>query len=264
MSSVSASAHYLRTSFGLTDDVLNQIHTEVTAVLRTLALERKDVLSIKAAVTFTSTLLDDLLDQINSTFMDLFVYANSPHGSPLTATFDLDQKRNSSTEEVDRGIEEFENHSKLQDSRLSKNRSRLCKVKTPKISFKKQRNGEEPMTVLSEKQTEENPRNSPCGDLTPRNQLDPDFFFIIEVSNKETASSPFCEDTLLFELHVHGFPLDPVRGLFFIQMTMTAIQTILVCYIGHTCWRLRRKTVCTKKRDALTNKRVISSVRLVM
>ncbi|KAL7825126.1 hypothetical protein AOLI_G00323330 [Acnodon oligacanthus] len=63
MSSVSASAHYLRTSFGLTDDVLNQIHTEVTAVLRTLALERKDVLSTKAAVTFTSTLLDDLLDQ---------------------------------------------------------------------------------------------------------------------------------------------------------------------------------------------------------
>ncbi|KAL7825164.1 hypothetical protein AOLI_G00323710 [Acnodon oligacanthus] len=84
MSSVSASAHYLRTSFGLTDDVLNQIRTEVTAVLRTLVLERKDVLSIKAAVTFTSTLLDDLLDQ-------------------------------------------------------------------------KQRNGEEPMTVLSEKQTEENP-----------------------------------------------------------------------------------------------------------
>ncbi|KAL7825178.1 hypothetical protein AOLI_G00323850 [Acnodon oligacanthus] len=63
----------------------------------------------------------------------------------------------------------------------------------------------------------------------------------------ETASSPFCEDTLLFELHVHGFPLDPVRGLFFIQMTMTAIQTILVCYTGHTCWRLRRKTVYTKK-----------------
>ncbi|KAL7825279.1 hypothetical protein AOLI_G00324860 [Acnodon oligacanthus] len=123
MSSVSASAHYLRTSFGLTDDVLNQIRTEVTAVLRTLALERKDVLSTKAAVTFTSTLLDDLLDQ----------------------------------------------------------------------------------------------RNSPCGDLTPRNQLDPDFFFIIEVSNKETASSPFCEYTLLFELHVHGFPLDPVRGLFFMQ-----------------------------------------------
>ncbi|XP_036428637.1 cation channel sperm-associated protein subunit gamma-like [Colossoma macropomum] len=27
-------------------------------------------------------------------------------------------------------------------------------------------------------------RNSPCGDLTPRNLLDPDFFFIIEVSNK--------------------------------------------------------------------------------
>ncbi|KAL7825139.1 hypothetical protein AOLI_G00323460 [Acnodon oligacanthus] len=84
MSAVSASAHYLRTSFGLTDDVLNQIRTEVTAVLRTLALERKDVLSTKAAVTFTSIVLDDLLDQ-------------------------------------------------------------------------KQRNGEEPMTILSEKQTEENP-----------------------------------------------------------------------------------------------------------
>ncbi|KAL6471823.1 hypothetical protein MHYP_G00204730 [Metynnis hypsauchen] len=85
-SSVTASAHYLRTSFGLTDDVFNQIHTEVTAILRTLPLERKDVLSTKATVTFTSTLLDDLLDQINSTFTDLFVYANSPHGSPLTAS----------------------------------------------------------------------------------------------------------------------------------------------------------------------------------
>ncbi|KAL7827687.1 hypothetical protein SRHO_G00334050 [Serrasalmus rhombeus] len=67
-------------------------------------------------------------------------------------------------------------------------------------------------------------RNSPCGDLTPRNLLDPDFFFIIEVSNKETASSPFCEHNLRFELHVHGFPLDPVRGLFFLQMTMTAVH----------------------------------------
>ncbi|KAL7826371.1 hypothetical protein AOLI_G00315800 [Acnodon oligacanthus] len=94
-------------------------------------------------------------------------------------------------------------------------------------------------------------RNSPCGDLTPVNLLDPDFFFIIEVSNRETASSPFCEHTLRFELHAHGFPLDPVRGLFFMQMTMTVIQTILICYIGHTCWRLRQKTVHTKKRDGL-------------
>ncbi|KAL6471832.1 hypothetical protein MHYP_G00204820 [Metynnis hypsauchen] len=86
MSSVTVSAHYLRTSFGLTDDVFNQIHTEVTAILRTLPLERKDVLSTKATVTLSSTLLDDLLDQINSTFTDLFVYANSPHGSPLTAS----------------------------------------------------------------------------------------------------------------------------------------------------------------------------------
>ncbi|KAL7890352.1 hypothetical protein AOLI_G00026100 [Acnodon oligacanthus] len=92
-------------------------------------------------------------------------------------------------------------------------------------------------------------RNSPCGDLTPVNLLDPDFFFVIEVSNKETTSSPFCEHTQWFELHVLGFPLDPVRGLFFMQMTMTVIQTILICDIGHTCWRLRKKTVYTKKRD---------------
>ncbi|KAL7833686.1 hypothetical protein AOLI_G00286460 [Acnodon oligacanthus] len=67
----------------------------------------------------------------------------------------------------------------------------------------------------------------------------------------ETASSPFCEHTLRFELHAHGFPLDPVRGLFFMQMTMTVIQTILIYFIGHTCWRLRQKTVYTKKRDGL-------------
>ncbi|KAL7824859.1 hypothetical protein SRHO_G00343790 [Serrasalmus rhombeus] len=60
-------------------------------------------------------------------------------------------------------------------------------------------------------------RNSPCGDLTPVNHLDPDFYFVVEVSNMETAGSPFCEYTVRFELHVHGFPLDPVRALFFHQ-----------------------------------------------
>ncbi|KAL7874793.1 hypothetical protein SRHO_G00057630 [Serrasalmus rhombeus] len=94
-------------------------------------------------------------------------------------------------------------------------------------------------------------RNSPCGDLTPVNHLDPDFYFVVEVSNMETAGSPFCEYTVRFELHVHGFPLDPVRALFFHQMTMTFVQTILICYIGHTCWRLKRKTVYTKTRDGL-------------
>ncbi|KAL7874794.1 hypothetical protein SRHO_G00057640 [Serrasalmus rhombeus] len=61
-------------------------------------------------------------------------------------------------------------------------------------------------------------RNSPCGDLTPVNHLDPDFYFVVEVSNMETAGSPFCEYTVRFELHVHGFPLDPVRALFFHQI----------------------------------------------
>ncbi|KAL7825026.1 hypothetical protein SRHO_G00342050 [Serrasalmus rhombeus] len=42
-----------------------------------------------------------------------------------------------------------------------------------------------------------------------------------------------------------------VRALFFHQMTMTVVQTILICYIGHTCWRLKRKTVYTKTRDGL-------------
>uniref|UniRef100_A0AAR2LZY2 Ion transport domain-containing protein n=1 Tax=Pygocentrus nattereri TaxID=42514 RepID=A0AAR2LZY2_PYGNA len=93
-------------------------------------------------------------------------------------------------------------------------------------------------------------RNSPCGDLTPVNHLDPEFYFVVEVSNMETAGSPFCEYTVRFELHVHGFPLDPVRALFFHQMTMTFVQTILICYIGH-CWRLKRKTVYTKTRDGL-------------
>ncbi|KAL7848365.1 hypothetical protein AOLI_G00230830 [Acnodon oligacanthus] len=35
------------------------------------------------------------------------------------------------------------------------------------------------------------------------------------------------------------------------QTTMTVIQTILICYIGHTSWRLRQMTVHTKKRDDL-------------
>ncbi|KAL7827681.1 hypothetical protein SRHO_G00333990 [Serrasalmus rhombeus] len=107
-------------------------------------------------------------------------------------------------------------------------------------------------------------RNSPCGDLTPRNLLDPDFFFIIEVSNKETASSPFCEHNLRFELHVHGFPLDPVRGLFFLQMTMTAVHIILICSAGHTCWRLRRKSLHTKKRDGLDEQVLVDNFQLTI
>ncbi|KAL7890340.1 hypothetical protein AOLI_G00025980 [Acnodon oligacanthus] len=74
-------------------------------------------------------------------------------------------------------------------------------------------------------------RNSPCGDLTPVNLLDPDFFFVIEVSNKETTSSPFCEHTQWFELHVLGFPLDPVRGLF----VMPVGSTLRSCFLQLYC-----------------------------
>ncbi|KAL7849575.1 hypothetical protein SRHO_G00211980 [Serrasalmus rhombeus] len=101
MSTVTASAHYLRASFGLTDDVFNLVHAEVTAILRSLPLEKKDVLTTKATATFTATLLDDLLVQINSTFTDLFVYANSPHGSPLTATMARSKISRTTTSKID-------------------------------------------------------------------------------------------------------------------------------------------------------------------
>ncbi|XP_048101972.1 cation channel sperm-associated auxiliary subunit gamma-like isoform X2 [Alosa alosa] len=78
-------------------------------------------------------------------------------------------------------------------------------------------------------------KNSPCGDLSAQGLMAPDFFFIIEVSNKGVDMNTYCDYALRFEIHVHGFPLDPTRALYFMLMTLATIGVILFCYIVFHC-----------------------------
>ncbi|XP_072529543.1 cation channel sperm-associated protein 1-like [Salminus brasiliensis] len=93
-------------------------------------------------------------------------------------------------------------------------------------------------------------RNSPCGDLTPQGLLDPDFFFLIEVSNKGVDRSTSCEHTALFELHVHGLPMMPLRALFYVGMTMITIVSILIFYILYKCCGSRQQNHCTVEHES--------------
>ncbi|KAL7825482.1 hypothetical protein AOLI_G00326890 [Acnodon oligacanthus] len=312
MSSVSASAHYLRTSFGLMDDVLKQIHTEVTAVLRTLALERKDVLSTKAAVTFTSTLLDDLLDQINSTFMDLFVYANSPCGSHLTANTETDavkkpgqmsltrQRKPHCERVLETVLSNFINEDNVSAFHVEASKlisSMMLKLVSEKILKSTEVKVREilVMNLLMMFETVISSHDSADLNNSLRSGSEKFVKSVVQRVREALADSvensfnwsvrrEFLEsvevklDLLLFrnssteevdrgieEFENHSKkqrngeePMTKSAGSGFLlyysglqQMTMTAIQTILVCYIGHTCWRLRRKTVCTKKHDGL-------------
>uniref|UniRef100_A0A8C8MFC5 Cation channel sperm-associated protein subunit gamma n=1 Tax=Oncorhynchus tshawytscha TaxID=74940 RepID=A0A8C8MFC5_ONCTS len=56
---------------------------------------------------------------------------------------------------------------------------------------------------------------SPCGNMAAQSLEAPDYYFVIEVSNKGIDLSTYCDYALRFILHVHGFPLDPSRGLFY-------------------------------------------------
>ncbi|MBN3318432.1 CTSRG protein, partial [Atractosteus spatula] len=57
-------------------------------------------------------------------------------------------------------------------------------------------------------------RNSPCADIPVTGLMAPEFFFLIEVSNRGVDISTYCDYALQFVIHVHGLPLDPYRGLF--------------------------------------------------
>ncbi|XP_062412348.1 cation channel sperm-associated auxiliary subunit gamma-like [Sardina pilchardus] len=85
--------------------------------------------------------------------------------------------------------------------------------------------------------------NSPCGDLSAQGLMAPDFYFIIEVSNKGVDMNTYCDYALRFEIHVHGFPLDPTRALYFMLMTLATIGMILFCYIVFHCCGPGLKTV---------------------
>ncbi|XP_035635846.1 cation channel sperm-associated auxiliary subunit gamma-like isoform X1 [Oncorhynchus keta] len=76
---------------------------------------------------------------------------------------------------------------------------------------------------------------SPCGNMAAQSLEAPDYYFVIEVSNKGIDLSTYCDYALRFILHVHGFPLDPSRGLFYMLMTLATIVGILFCFIVYNC-----------------------------
>ncbi|CAB1316597.1 unnamed protein product [Coregonus sp. 'balchen'] len=83
--------------------------------------------------------------------------------------------------------------------------------------------------------TKEGFGNSPCGNMAAQSLEAPDYYFVVEVSNKGIDLSTYCDYALRFILHVHGFPLDPSRGLFYMLMTLATIVGILVCFIVYNC-----------------------------
>ncbi|XP_063079668.1 cation channel sperm-associated auxiliary subunit gamma-like [Engraulis encrasicolus] len=77
--------------------------------------------------------------------------------------------------------------------------------------------------------------NSPCGDLVAQGLMAPDFYFIIEVSNKFVGFNSYCDYALRFEIHVHGFPLSPSRTLYYFLISLGIINGVLFCYVVFHC-----------------------------
>ena len=81
-------------------------------------------------------------------------------------------------------------------------------------------------------------KGSPCGNLLPRALVDPDFFFLIEISNSGTDNRPYCEHTSRFELHVFGFPLNPITALFCMLVSVSSVVLAVAGYVVYKCcWR---------------------------
>ena len=78
-------------------------------------------------------------------------------------------------------------------------------------------------------------KGSPCGNLLPRALVDPDFFFLIEISNSGTDNRPYCEHTSRFELHVFGFPLNPITALYCMLISVSCVVLAVTCCVVYKC-----------------------------
>uniref|UniRef100_A0A8C3TE28 Cation channel sperm associated auxiliary subunit gamma n=1 Tax=Chelydra serpentina TaxID=8475 RepID=A0A8C3TE28_CHESE len=71
--------------------------------------------------------------------------------------------------------------------------------------------------------------NSPCYDVVPLELTAPDYFFLVEVSNRAVDESTYCDYDLEFVIHIHGLRLSPSRAI----ISMAILTGIVVLYILH-------------------------------
>ncbi|XP_065427411.1 cation channel sperm-associated auxiliary subunit gamma isoform X1 [Chrysemys picta bellii] len=76
-------------------------------------------------------------------------------------------------------------------------------------------------------------QNSPCYDVVPLDLTAPDYFFLVEVSNRAVDKSTYCDYDLEFVIHIHGLRLSPSRAIIFMKMSMAVLTGIVVLYILH-------------------------------
>ncbi|XP_067413351.1 cation channel sperm-associated auxiliary subunit gamma [Emydura macquarii macquarii] len=74
-------------------------------------------------------------------------------------------------------------------------------------------------------------QNSPCYDVVPLELAAPDYFFLVEVSNRAVDNSTYCDYDLEFVIHVHGLRLSHSRGIAFMKISMAVLTGIVFLYI---------------------------------
>uniref|UniRef100_A0A8C4Y9E6 Cation channel sperm associated auxiliary subunit gamma n=1 Tax=Gopherus evgoodei TaxID=1825980 RepID=A0A8C4Y9E6_9SAUR len=62
-------------------------------------------------------------------------------------------------------------------------------------------------------------QNSPCYDVVPLDLTAPDYFFLVEVSNRAVDKSTYCDYDLEFVIHIHGLRLSPSRAIAFMKLS---------------------------------------------
>ncbi|XP_051900031.1 cation channel sperm-associated auxiliary subunit gamma-like [Pristis pectinata] len=78
-------------------------------------------------------------------------------------------------------------------------------------------------------------KNSPCSDVPAEGLKGPEYFFVIEVSNRGIDASTYCDYRLKFIIHVHGLPLNPHRALFFMLITLAILWSVLFAFVIYRC-----------------------------
>ncbi|XP_065277157.1 cation channel sperm-associated auxiliary subunit gamma [Emys orbicularis] len=76
-------------------------------------------------------------------------------------------------------------------------------------------------------------QNSPCYDVVPLDLTAPDYFFLVEVSNRAVDKSTYCDYDLDFVIHIHGLRLSPSRAITFMKISMAVLTGIVVLYVLH-------------------------------
>ncbi|XP_030400195.1 cation channel sperm-associated protein subunit gamma [Gopherus evgoodei] len=76
-------------------------------------------------------------------------------------------------------------------------------------------------------------QNSPCYDVVPLDLTAPDYFFLVEVSNRAVDKSTYCDYDLEFVIHIHGLRLSPSRAIAFMKISMAVLTGIVFLYVLH-------------------------------